>query len=108
MERHPHPVFLQMSKFSLAVSVISEIELMGKKNIAPIETNVIRKLLNHCKIIDLDNKIKDIAISIKQKHNIELPDAIIAATAKALNLQLVTADKNLKKIEDVDIVILQF
>jgi len=33
-------------------------------------------------------------------------DAIIAATAKAFNLPLITADKDFKKIEDVAIVLL--
>ena len=50
--------------------------------------------------------IKEIAISLKQKYSIELADSIIAATAKSFNLPLVTADKGLKKIEDVDIVLL--
>jgi len=36
----------------------------------------------------------------------ELPDAIIAATAKCFELPLVTADKDFKKIEGVDIVLL--
>ena len=42
----------------------------------------------------------------KQKYTIKTPDAIIAATAKSFNLPLVTADIDLKKIEDVDIVLL--
>ena len=106
LERHPHPVISHVSKFSLAVSIISEIEMLGKKNILPSEVSMVRKLLNNCKIIDLNHTIKEIAISIKQKYSIELSDAIIAATAKALDLQLVTADKGFKKIEGIDIVIL--
>ena len=106
MERHPHPVVSQVSKFSLAISVISEIELLGKKNIRPDEVSMVRKLLNNCKIIDLDDTIKEIAISIKQKHSIEVADAIIAATAKAFDLPFVTTDKDFKKIGDDDIVIL--
>ena len=106
MERHPHPVVSQVSKFSLAVSVISEIELLGKKNIQQDEVSMVRKLLNNCKIVDLNDTIKEIAISIKQRYTVELADAIIAATAKALDLQLVTTDKDFKKIQGVDIVIL--
>ena len=106
MERHPHPAVSRISQFSLAISVISEIELCGKKNITLHEVNTIRNLLKDCESIDLNNAVKEIAISIKQKHSIELPDAIIAATAKAFNLPLVTADKDFKKIEGVDIVLL--
>ena len=106
MEKYPHPTISAISKFSLAVSVISEIELLGKKNIAPHEVNAIRNLLNDCEIIDFSDITKDITISLKQKYSIKIADAIIAATAKAFNLPLVTADKDFKKIEDVDIVIL--
>ena len=108
MERHPHPIVSWISNFSPAISVISEIELFGKKNITQPEIIAVQNLLKDCEVIDLNDTIKKIAISIKQKHSIELSDAIIAATAKAFDLQLVTADKNFKKIEDVDIVILNF
>jgi len=33
-------------------------------------------------------------------------DAIIAATSKVFNLQLVTADKDFKKIKDIEVVLL--
>ena len=106
MERYPHPTIYAITKFSLAVSVISEIELLGKKNIASHEVNTIRNLLNDCEIIDFCDTIKDITISLKQKYSIKTADAIIAATAKAFNLQLVTADLDFKKMDEVDIVLL--
>ena len=96
-----------ISTFSLGVSVITEIELLGRKNILLHELNSIQNLLKECDIVSFNDTIKQIAISIKQKYTIELSDAIIAATAKALDLQLVTADRGFKKIEGVDIVILQ-
>ena len=106
MEKHPHPKISAITKFSLAVSVITEIELLGKKNIARHEVNAIRNLLNDCEIANFNDIIKDITISFKQKYSIKTPDAIIAATAKAFNLPLVTADLDFVKIEDVDIVLL--
>ena len=95
-----------IGKFSLGISVISEIELLGRKYILPHEVNTIRNLLKECEIIDLNNAIKEIAISIKQKYTVKIPDAIIVATAKYFGLPLVTADIDLKKILDADIVIL--
>ena len=92
-----------MSQFSLAVSVITEIELLGKKNITLHEANTIRGILKGCEIIDFSDTIKEIAISIKQKYTVKIPDAIIVATAKCFNLPLVTADMDLKKIKDADI-----
>jgi len=106
LEKHPASVVSQISTFSLAVSVISEIELYGKKNITQHEVDAIRELLNDCEIIDFSTNIKEIAISIKQKYNVKVPDAIIVATAKSFGLPLVTADIDLKKVFDADIVLL--
>jgi len=106
LEKHPHPKVLYISQFSLGISVITEIELLGKKNITPYEVNIARDLLNNCEIIDLKNTIKETAIALKQKYSIKTFDAIVAATAKSFNLPLVTADKDFKKIEGIDIVLL--
>jgi len=101
-----HPAIVNIVRCSPGISVISEIELLGKKGIALHEANNIRDLLNGFEIVSINNTIKEITISLKQKYSIKTPDAIIAATAKAFNLPLVTADKGFKKIEDVDIVLL--
>jgi len=106
MDGHPAVSHISNRSFSLGVSVISEIELLGKKNISQHEINAIQSLLNDCEVIDFSNAIKDIAISLKQKYSIKIPDAIVAATAKYLDLSLITADKDFEKIEDVDIILL--
>ena len=100
------PELSAVSQFSHAISVITEVELLGKKDITPSEVITIRSLLNNCSIASFNDTIKDIAISIKQKYTVKIPDAIIVATAKFYELPLVTADMDLKKIKGVDIVIL--
>jgi predicted nucleic acid-binding protein len=51
-------------------------------------------------VLFIDQKIADMAIEIRKKQRIKLPDAIIAATAKVLNLCLVTRNiDDFKKIE---------
>ena len=108
LEGHPEAMKIARHSFTLGISIISEIELLGKRNIFQQEINAIRSLLNDCEIIALNDSIKEIAISLKQKYSIKTPDAIIAATARSFNLPLVTADKHFEKIEDVDIVLLNF
>jgi len=103
---HPRVSDLLQYSFLYGVSVISEIELLGKKNISQDDVNIIRNLLNDCEIVDINHVIKEIAISLKQKYSIKTPDAIIAATAKSFNLPLITADKDFEKIKEVDIVLL--
>jgi predicted nuclease of predicted toxin-antitoxin system len=72
-----------------------------RKVITPQEANDVRDLLNGFEIINFSDVIKDITITLKQKYSIKTPDTIIAATAKAFNLQLVTADLDFKKIKEV-------
>jgi predicted nucleic acid-binding protein len=107
-----NPVALNMAKylFIYGISIITEIELRGKKGITPSELYDIRILLKDCIIIDLSQDIKEIAISLKQKYTLKTPDAIIAATAKKYNLPLVTADADFKKleVEGIAIVLLKF
>jgi len=50
--------------------------------------------------------ISEVELLGKQKYSVKTPDAIIAATAKAFNLPLVTADKDFKKIKDIEVVLL--
>jgi len=103
-----NPIVSDLLQYSFlyGVSAITEIELLGKKNISPHEASIIRNLLDDCEIVEINKTIKDIAISLKQKYSIKTPDAIIAATAKSFNLPLITADRDFEKIKDVDIVIL--
>jgi predicted nucleic acid-binding protein len=101
-----HPALKGIMDCSIAVSVISEIEILGYKGITPPEISVIRALLDDCTVLRLGDRIKDVAIALKQKYSIKLPDAIIAATAICSNLPLVTADTDFKRIENLNLVLL--
>jgi predicted nucleic acid-binding protein len=105
LEGYPLPRGLMQC--AVGVSVISEMELLGKKDIASNEETAIHNLLSDCEILKFSTEIKDITIEIKKQFAIKLPDAIIAATAKYYDLPLVTADKGFKKLEGmVNVIIL--
>lgn len=93
--------------YSFAVSVISEIELLGKHEITSEEIRIITELLSDCSLIELNNPIKNRAIQLRQKQKIKLPDALIAATAIELQIPLVTADKRLERIEGLNCLIIE-
>jgi predicted nucleic acid-binding protein len=92
---------------SLAVSVISEIELLGWHKITDKESVTIKRLLDNCFIIELIPAIKELAIQLKQANKIKLPDAVIAATAIHLGVPLLTADKTLSKLPGMDLFLLE-
>jgi len=83
------------------LSVITELELLGKQNLSLQDNETIDFLLDGCFIIDINQEIKHIYREIKQKHTIKLPDAIIAATAIYLDMPLLTFDKEFKNVANL-------
>jgi len=80
------------------LSVITELELFGKPNLSVHNNNIIEVMLEGCFVVDINQEIKQIYREIKQKYNLKLPDAIIAATAIYLDMPLLTFDKDFKNI----------
>jgi predicted nucleic acid-binding protein len=88
---------------TIYVSFITQLELLGYKEITPTEHNRIKQFLDDCIIVDINDEIKKNTISIKQKLNMKLPDSIIAGTALFLNMPLLTADKQFSKISKLNL-----
>ena len=80
------------------ISFITELELLGYKNITPTEHRSIKNFLSDCIIIDINDAIKNHVVSIRKLHSVKLPDSIIASTALFLELPLLSADKGYKRI----------
>jgi len=88
------------------LSVISELELFGKQNLSFQDNEIIESLLKGCFVIEINPEIKQIYRELKQKHNIKLPDAIVAATAIYLDMPLLTFDKGFKNISNLKLIML--
>lgn len=91
----------------IVVSVITEMELLSFPKISPQELHNLQLLLSKCIIIPMDNNIKNKAILIRRTYGTKLPDAIVAATSVCNHLPLVTADKGFKRIEGLDLNLLE-
>jgi predicted nucleic acid-binding protein len=72
------------------------------------EEKYFRLLLSECSVLELIQPIKERAIALKQAHQIKLPDAVIAATAQFLKVELLTFGKSFAKISDLDLILLDF
>lgn len=87
---------------SFNISIISEIEFLGWRNFSEEDIKNAVNFLGFACIHPLNAEIKDLAIKIKQKNNIKLGDAIIAATAIHNDYTLVTRNsKDFEKIENI-------
>jgi len=86
------------------VSVITELEMFGKKNLSEHDNKMIEALLENIFVIDINMAIKQIYKDIKRKHDIKLPDAVIAASALYLDLPLLTFDQGFKQIPNLKLI----
>jgi predicted nucleic acid-binding protein len=89
---------------TIYISFITELELLGFRNISEKEEKQIHNLLNDCSIISMNNRLKEKYIDIRKTHNLKLADSIIAATAIAFDLPLITADKQFKNIKKLKLI----
>ena len=93
-------------EYNCGVSFISEIELLGYPGISKSEETKLKLLLNDCFQIEWNNKIQDQTFELKKKYSIKLPDAIIAATCLLYKTPLVTADKGMSKVKELDLILI--
>lgn len=90
-----------------SISIITEMELFSYPKLSEFEKNNIKRLLSHFKIKNINNEIKEMTIQIRKNYGIKLPDSIICATALMSGTTLISNDKQLSKIEELDVLSLE-
>ncbi len=85
------------------VSIITELELLSYPEITSAEERYIRSFLDDVSVMDLGPEICRSTINIRRTHNLKLPDAVICATALALNATLLTNDKKLAALSELSV-----
>ena len=91
----------------IGLSVISEIELLSFPGITSSEEQQIRSFIKDCTVLFLTESIKNKTIALRRSYKIKLPDAIIAATAIENDFQLITGDKGLKQITELNLLLIE-
>lgn len=91
----------------LYYSFITEIELLGFYGITIPQKKFIQKFLSDLNKIGYTEKIEKLTIELRQKKKIKVPDAIIAATALAHDLPLITEDRGFKSITDLECILFE-
>jgi predicted nucleic acid-binding protein len=89
-----------------AISFITELELLSNPDITKREEAQVRSFLGEIEVIDITSEIKKYAIHFRKKYSLKLPDAIICGTVKSHHAKLLTQDLKLKKIKEVQLLIL--
>lgn len=93
-----------LDKKQIYLSFITQLELLSFSKNTKKDLKIIQELIDQCVIIDINDEIKDMVIDLKRKYRLKLPDGIIIATAIYLDLPLITADKEFKKVEQINLI----
>jgi len=72
-------------------------ELLSFPKLESAEESAIKEFLGSTPTLILTPEIEEKAIAFRRKHGTKLPDAIVAATAQAHSLGLITLDRRLGK-----------
>jgi len=89
---------------SFNISTISKVEVLGWHKISLIEKNNIESFISTANIFYIDKIIENRAIVIKQENKINIPDALIGATALVNKMTIVTRNEDdFKKIKGLRI-----
>ena len=56
----------------LFISVITELELLAFKNISNEEENVIKDFIKQCKVININDNIKNLTINLRRTYNTKI------------------------------------
>jgi predicted nucleic acid-binding protein len=87
------------------VSIITKIEVLGF-NAPATHYRLLTQFMNDVRVLNLTDKIVATCIDIRKKRHVKLPDAIIAATALAYDLVLITRNvsdfKNIPRLHVID------
>lgn len=88
-----------------AIASVTRIESLGFAGISPEEETSILDFVNACPTYALDDVVIEQAIQLRQQKKMKLGDAIIAATAVAYDIPLVTRNEDdFKHILGLDLI----
>ncbi|EFK97021.1 protein containing PilT protein, N-terminal domain [sediment metagenome] len=86
------------------ISIITEMELLSFPKITKIEEQTIKTLLKNFEIINIVNEIKELTIELRKQYGLKMPDSIICATAQINNATLISDDKQLAKVDLLEVI----
>jgi len=89
----------------IAISFITEIELYAYHGNNETSVHILDEFMRSVSVISMTDEIKKHTIAIRKQFKLKIPDSIIAASAFATSITLITADKAFNKITDLDLFI---
>jgi predicted nucleic acid-binding protein len=86
----------------ISCSIITEMELLSFPDLSAAEERLIRERLSSIMVHALDHPIKEEAIRLRRSARLKLPDAVVVATAPVHGATLITNDRTLHDVPNLD------
>lgn len=83
------------------LSFASEIELLGSKHVNPEDQNWVDTFLEECYVVEVDFGVKELAAYIQWHYNLNLQEALVAATSMSLAIPLLSQNAHFQKIREL-------
>src|SRR3569833_1284061 len=90
-------------EYNPIISFVTELELLSAPEMSSTQKVLVNGLLNDLTEVKYSDDHRNDIIKVRSQKKVKLPDAIISALAITLGAPLVTADKALKNINDLDV-----
>ena len=100
----PKKATIFIDNLEMQLSVISKIELLAWTKISSQQFHQLSDFIASSIVFNLSEEVVQHTIEIRKSFNLKLPDAVIAATALAHNLVLITRNtSDFKRIEKLNL-----
>ncbi len=93
---------LELPEASYYISRISYDEIFSYEKMSEQEAISIKKILDKIEVLDTNNVIEHNTSQIQKKYELSEPDSTICATAHTYSLTLITNDKALHKVTEIE------
>jgi len=91
----------------IGISVVSYIEFLAFPGLSNEDKELFASFIKRVHVIDIgisNKQLLDAVINYRIKYGIKLPDSIVVSTAITNEAKLITADKQMHSIPDIEIV----
>lgn len=95
---------------NIFISIINELEFKSFSNLSLNDVKLFDAFAAKVNMVDIQSSnsiLKNKIVEIRNTYKLKLPDAIIAASAIVNNAVLVTADKEFKKITELQLTVIE-
>ena len=93
---------LELPKASYYISSVSYDEIFSYKKMSEIEALSIKNILDKIEVLETNNVIEHNTSQIQKKYELTMADSTICATAHTYSLTLITNDKALHRVTEIE------